>query len=100
MPLRARRCCTLAGARAPAAPLQGTQCGGAHPQAPGPHRVPARHRRRRRPTAAGQVRTTGAQGAGILRSMSEANALVVLHHDQGSVAAGDEVEVWLFDGLV
>jgi molybdopterin molybdotransferase len=46
-----------------------------------------------------QVRITGAQGAGILRSMSEANALVVLRHDQGSVAAGDPVDVWLFDGL-
>jgi len=46
-----------------------------------------------------EVRTTGSQGAGILRSMTEANALLVLRHDQGSVAAGDEVEVWLFDGL-
>ncbi len=47
-----------------------------------------------------QVALTGAQGAGILRSMSQANALVVLGHDQGSVAAGDPVDVWLFDGLV
>ena len=47
-----------------------------------------------------EVRTTGAQGAGILRSMSEANALLVLGHEQGPVAAGDDVEVWLFDGLV
>ena len=47
-----------------------------------------------------QVRLTGSQGAGILRSMSEANALVVLHHEQGSVAEGDAVDVWLFDGLV
>lgn len=47
-----------------------------------------------------QVRLTGSQGAGILRSMSEANALLVLGHDQGSVAAGEPVEVWLFDGLV
>jgi molybdopterin molybdotransferase len=46
------------------------------------------------------VHLTGSQGAGVLRSMSEANALVVLHHDQGSVAAGDPVEVWLFDALV
>ena len=37
--------------------------------------------------------------AGILRSLSEANALVVLGHDQGSVAAGEPVTVWLFDGL-
>jgi molybdopterin molybdotransferase len=47
-----------------------------------------------------QVALTGSQGAGILRSMSEANALVVLHHDQGSVAAGAMVDVWLFEGLV
>jgi molybdopterin molybdotransferase len=46
-----------------------------------------------------QVRLTGSQGAGILRSMSEANALVVLGHEQGSVAEGEPVDVWLFDGL-
>ena len=47
-----------------------------------------------------QVRVAGSQGAGILRSMSEANALLVLRHEQGSVAAGEAVDVWLFDGLV
>jgi len=47
-----------------------------------------------------QVKLTGSQGAGVLRSMSEANALLVLRHEQGSVAAGDFVDVWLFDGLV
>ncbi|MDP2007367.1 MAG: molybdopterin molybdotransferase MoeA [Rubrivivax sp.] len=47
-----------------------------------------------------QVRLTGSQGAGVLRSMSEANALVVLGHEQGSVAEGGLVDVWLFDGLV
>jgi molybdopterin molybdotransferase len=54
------------------------------------------------PGADGQwsVRLTGTQGAGVLRSMSEANALVVLGHAQTSVAAGDAVDVWLFDGLV
>ena len=46
-----------------------------------------------------QVKLTGSQGAGILRSMSEANALVVLRHDQASVAEGEFVDVWLFDGL-
>lgn len=45
------------------------------------------------------VRLTGSQGAGVLRSMSEANALLVLRHDQGSVAAGEMVDVWLFDAL-
>lgn len=47
-----------------------------------------------------QVRLFGSQGAGVLRSMSEANALVVLGHAQGSVAAGEPVDVWLFEGLV
>jgi molybdopterin molybdotransferase len=47
-----------------------------------------------------QVAITGAQGSGILRSMSEANGLVVLHHAQGSVAAGEPVDVLPFDGLV
>jgi molybdopterin molybdotransferase len=46
------------------------------------------------------VRLTGSQGSGILRSMSEANCMVVLHHEQGSVQAGDPVDVLLFDGLV
>ena len=54
----------------------------------------------RAPDGAGwQVRITGAQGSGILRSMSEANGLVVLHHAQGDVAAGEWVDVLPFDGL-
>jgi molybdopterin molybdotransferase len=46
------------------------------------------------------VRLTGAQGSGILRSMSEANCFVVLGHEQGAVKAGDYVEVMVMDGLV
>ena len=46
------------------------------------------------------VRITGAQGSGILRSMSEANCMVVLHAAQGDTAPGDMVDVVLFDGLV
>ncbi|MES2100476.1 MAG: gephyrin-like molybdotransferase Glp [Pseudomonadota bacterium] len=46
-----------------------------------------------------EVRITGSQGSGILRSMSEANGLVVLHHAQGNVAAGELVDVLPFDGL-
>jgi len=46
------------------------------------------------------VRPTGAQGSGILRSMSEANCFIVLHHEQGSVKPGDPVDVMLMDGLV
>jgi len=47
-----------------------------------------------------QVRITGAQGSGILRSMSEANGMVVLHHGQGHVASGDLVDVLPFVGLI
>ena len=45
------------------------------------------------------VTITGAQGSGILRSMTEANCMVVLHDAQGAVQAGDLVDVVLFDGL-
>jgi molybdopterin molybdotransferase len=47
-----------------------------------------------------QVRITGSQGSGILRSMSQANGMVLLHHGQGNVAAGEAVDVVPFDGLV
>ncbi|WP_036250888.1 molybdopterin-binding protein, partial [Methylibium sp. T29] len=46
------------------------------------------------------VQLTGAQGSGILRSMSVANGLVVLHHEQASVERGGYVDVLPFDGLV
>lgn len=47
-----------------------------------------------------EVRITGQQGSGVLRSMSEANCFIVLGHEQGGVAAGDPVEVMLFEGLL
>jgi molybdopterin molybdotransferase len=47
-----------------------------------------------------QVQITGSQGSGILRSMSEANCMVVLHHDQAGIQAGDAVDVIVFDGLI
>ena len=47
-----------------------------------------------------QVRLTGAQGSGILSSMTEANCIVVLRHEQASVAAGETVDIILFDGLI
>jgi len=46
-----------------------------------------------------EVRITGAQGSGILRSMSEANCMVVLHDEQGNVAAGEMVDILPFEGL-
>ncbi len=52
------------------------------------------------PDGALQVKTTGNQGSGVLSSMVQANGLIVLHHDQGNVAPGDEVEVMMFAGTV
>lgn len=46
------------------------------------------------------VRTTGGQGSGILRSMSDANCLVVLDHDTSLTKVGDLLTVLPFDGLV
>ncbi len=47
-----------------------------------------------------KVRLTGAQGSGVLRSMSEANCIIVVEHDRGNVEAGEAVWVQPFEGLV
>jgi len=47
-----------------------------------------------------EVRTTGNQGSGVLSSMVQANGLIVLHHAQGNVAVGDEVDVMMFEGAI
>ena len=47
-----------------------------------------------------QVKTTGNQGSGVLSSMVQANGLIVLHHDQASIAIGDEIDVMMFDGVI
>jgi molybdopterin molybdotransferase len=47
-----------------------------------------------------QVRTTGNQGSGVLSSMVQGNGLIVLHHNQGNVAVGDEVDVMMFEGAI
>ena len=47
-----------------------------------------------------QVDAAGNQGSGVLRSMVEANGLIVLHHHQSNVAAGDEVDVMMFEGAI
>ena len=39
------------------------------------------------------------QGSGILRSMSEADCLVILEHNEQTYEAGDKVSVLIFDGL-
>ena len=46
-----------------------------------------------------KVRTTGQQGSGVLRSMSEANCFIVLEHGRGNVQPGEPVQVQLFEGL-
>jgi len=46
-----------------------------------------------------QVKTTGKQGSGILRSMSLANAFIILEHERSSVKAGEMVTVQPFSGL-
>lgn len=53
----------------------------------------------RGPDGEPEVRITGSQGSGILRSMSEANCMVVLHDGQGNVAAGEMVDILPFEGL-
>jgi len=45
------------------------------------------------------VRSTGKQGSGILSSISQANALIILEHDRAGVKAGERVWVKPFAGL-
>jgi molybdopterin molybdotransferase len=47
-----------------------------------------------------EVKTTGNQGSGVLSSMVQGNGLIVLHHEQSSVAIGDEIDVMMFDGVI
>jgi molybdopterin molybdotransferase len=46
------------------------------------------------------VTTTGAQGSGILSSMSKANCFILLEASQTSISAGEEVTIELFDNLL
>jgi molybdopterin molybdotransferase len=46
------------------------------------------------------VEITGNQGSGVLSSMVQANGLIVLNHAQDSVAAGDLVNVMMFEGVL
>jgi molybdopterin molybdotransferase len=47
-----------------------------------------------------KVQPIGNQGSGVLRSMSEANCLIVLDEACGNVPAGATVKVQILDGLV
>ncbi|MGL1956548.1 MAG: molybdopterin molybdotransferase MoeA [Colwellia sp.] len=46
------------------------------------------------------VTSTGSQGSGILSSMAKANCYIVLPPEQGSVIAGENVTVQLFDQYI
>ena len=46
------------------------------------------------------VTPTGSQSSGVLSSMSEANCFIVLAHERSEVAAGESVDVMLFNGLI
>jgi molybdopterin molybdotransferase len=47
-----------------------------------------------------KVRTTGEQGSGILKSMSDANCFIMLHDHVGNVEAGTTVDVQILEGVV
>jgi molybdopterin molybdotransferase len=47
-----------------------------------------------------QVSLAGAQGSGVLSSMSEANCFIVLEHERGDVGAGETVDIVFFEGLI
>ena len=46
------------------------------------------------------VTSTGAQGSGILSSLARANCFIILPKEQGRVAAGEKVNVQLFDSFL
>lgn len=52
------------------------------------------------PSGTWQVRPTGNQGSGILRSMSEANCFIVLGDQVGDLPGGSEVEVQVMEGML
>ncbi len=47
-----------------------------------------------------KVRTTGEQGSGILKSMSDANCFIMLHDHVGNIDAGATVEVQVLEGVI
>ena len=46
------------------------------------------------------VKKTGAQGSGILRSMSDANCFIVLSLNSNDTKPGDLVDVQIFHGII
>lgn len=52
------------------------------------------------PDCSYKVRKTGAQGSGILRSMSDANCFIILPMESSEVEIGDNVQVLPFESIV
>ena len=46
------------------------------------------------------VEKTGAQGSGILRSMSDANCFMFLPLESSGIKKGDQIEIWPFDSFI
>ncbi len=46
------------------------------------------------------VKTTGEQGSGILRSMTEANCIIVLSEERKAIQVGEWVDILPFEGLI
>lgn len=46
------------------------------------------------------VKSTGSQGSGVLSSLARANCFIILPTEQGKVAAGEKVQVQLFDQFI
>jgi molybdopterin molybdotransferase len=88
----------LAGALPQTLPRLAVRCTTAIRKRPGRSEFP-RGRLHPGPDGQWQVQVAEEQGSGILRSLSDANCLVLLDHDQGGVAPGDTVQLWVFDGL-
>lgn len=79
-------------------PLLRVQCANALKKAPGRTEFQRGHLYQE--SGRWQVQATGAQGSGVLRSMAEANCFIVLEHERGNIAVGEEVSVQLMEGFV
>ncbi|WP_370261317.1 gephyrin-like molybdotransferase Glp [Limnobacter sp.] len=88
----------LAGANPTAVPLVKAQLASNVRKRPG--RTEFQRVRLERQGSTTVAHLTGAQGSGILRSMSESDGIMVLAHDLGDLQAGSEVEVLPFEGLI
>ena len=82
----------------PAAPTFDAVCGADIRKRPGRREYIRAHFEWR--DGAPHVMPVGSQGAGVLKSMSEANCFIVLAHESDGVTAGERVPVQPFHGLM